>query len=185
MSLKDSTITQFSPPGNLPDLTPDNRTLWSKNFISQWMSDEIAGNVTDPYGQPRTPLAQFFNPQFTSYDVGQAPARIQWTAFPHKACMSQTACADCGASIDHCFQVTVAFGNDNALRWHIADSSRAFQDEYLEWSLNREDNGNISSVTFTCEGPEVPESYHNQATPQLTKPTSTGNSKWQSSRPTA
>lgn len=55
----------------------------------------------------------------------------------------------------HKLQVSVAFPGSNALRWQVADSSRTFQDEYLEWSSNRDDDSNILSATFTCEGPEV------------------------------
>ena len=36
-----------------------------------------------------------------------------------------------------------------------ADASRDVQDEYLEWSVIRDDENRIISVTFTCEGPEV------------------------------
>lgn len=36
-----------------------------------------------------------------------------------------------------------------------ADASRDVQDEYLEWSIIRDDENRIISVTFTCEGPEV------------------------------
>ena len=44
------------------------------------------------------------------------------------------------------------------MQWQIADSARAFQDEYLEWSVERDDQNNIASVSFTCEGPEVGQS---------------------------
>lgn len=30
-----------------------------------------------------------------------------------------------------------------------------FQDEYLEWSVNRNDDDEIINAEFTCEGPEV------------------------------
>lgn len=40
-------------------------------------------------------------------------------------------------------------------RWEKADASRNVQDEYCEWSVRRDEKGNILSVTFTCEGPEV------------------------------
>ena len=30
------------------------------------------------------------------------------------------------------------FGTDTPLRWQIADSSRIYQDEYLEWSVLRD-----------------------------------------------
>lgn len=36
-----------------------------------------------------------------------------------------------------------------------ADASRDVQDEYLEWSVIRDNEKKIISVTFTCEGPEV------------------------------
>jgi hypothetical protein len=42
------------------------------------------------------------------------------------------------------------------LRWQVADSQRMFQDEYLEWSVQRDPSTQqIRSVTYTCEGPEV------------------------------
>ena len=40
-------------------------------------------------------------------------------------------------------------------RWQIADESREYQDEYLEWSVARDENENVVVATFTCEGPEV------------------------------
>jgi hypothetical protein len=46
-------------------------------------------------------------------------------------------------------------GNNDKDRWQKADASRNVQDEYLEWSILRDDQGNIKSVTYTCEGPEV------------------------------
>ncbi len=40
-------------------------------------------------------------------------------------------------------------------RWRRADSSRHFQDEYCEWSVERDpETDNIIRVTFTSEGPE-------------------------------
>ncbi|KAK5113897.1 hypothetical protein LTR85_010430 [Meristemomyces frigidus] len=145
MSFKDSTITQFSPPGNSQELTAANQALWSKDFISQWMSDEKAGKVTDPYGHPRLPLTQLFNPQFETYDDPMDSVPAQGMEIYKKSPVVQVLTVS---------QVALDFGTDDAIRWHVADSSRAFQDEYLEWSLNRDDGGYISSVTFTCEGPE-------------------------------
>jgi len=98
------------------------------------MNDEIAGNEEGPWGIKRTPLQQFFNGTITAYETTQEPTPIQWIAFPKK--------------------VSIAFPGSNDLRWKVADSSRIFQDEYLEWSIARDDNGKIISVTYTCEGPE-------------------------------
>ena len=35
-----------------------------------------------------------------------------------------------------------------------------FQDEYLEWSVSRDGDGNIINAEFTCEGPEVSSHFH-------------------------
>jgi hypothetical protein len=129
MTANTTTLPEFSPPANLNDLTAENQKIWSDNYISQWMNDEIAGNEPG-----RTPLSQFFNGTVTAYDTSQTPAAITWTAFPNL--------------------VRKRFGDTTPLRWKVADSSRIFQDEYLEWSAARDDRGNISSATFTCEGPE-------------------------------
>lgn len=59
-----------------------------------------------------------------------------------------------------------------------ADASRDVQDEYLEWSVIRDDENRIISVTFTCEGPEVCGApfVTNDPTAPLTPESSTGNS---------
>lgn len=138
-SFKASTIPEFSPPGNLPELNDKNKQAWSDKYISQWMNDEIAGNVQGPY-QKRDPLTQFFNGTISAYDTTQQPTGITWNAFPN--------------------QITVHYGGDNDLRWKIADSSRLLQDEYLEWSLSRDGKtNNITTVVFTCEGPEYWQFY--------------------------
>ncbi|KAJ9662005.1 hypothetical protein H2201_006294 [Coniosporium apollinis] len=128
-TLPPSRLSQFSPPANLPDLTPENKSLWSKTRISKWVNDEIAGRRP---GQ--IPLKQFFNGTDTAYHIGQDGVKITWTGFPNK--------------------ITKAFGHDDEKRWMAADMSRDIQDEYLEWSLIRDDAQNILRVTFTCEGPE-------------------------------
>lgn len=40
-------------------------------------------------------------------------------------------------------------------RWKAADARRDAQDEYLEWTVDRDVKGRIKHVIFTCEGPEV------------------------------
>jgi hypothetical protein len=39
-------------------------------------------------------------------------------------------------------------------RWATADGDRNQQDEYCEWSVSRNGDGKIQSVTFTCEVPD-------------------------------
>ena len=76
---------------------------------------------------------QFFDP--TATDVGpdaEAPS-IRWTAFP--ALLLQDA-------------------TSQEQRWADADASRQRQDEYCEWSVERDSSGVITRVTFTTETPE-------------------------------
>ncbi|KAL3444583.1 hypothetical protein BJX65DRAFT_170392 [Aspergillus insuetus] len=127
-----TTIAKFSAPGHLQDLNPTNQLAWSNDHISQWLDDEIAGNVLG-----RTPLSQFFNGTRTPYNQGQQGVAITWSAFPKR--------------------VSKSHGRDDQ-RWAAADSSRDLQDEYLEWSVARDGNdittSKVRRVAMTCEGPE-------------------------------
>ncbi|KAL4860699.1 hypothetical protein BDV12DRAFT_204774 [Aspergillus spectabilis] len=127
-----ATIQRLSAPGHLQDLTTPNEIIWSEQNISQWLDDEIEGNVLG-----RTPLRQFFNGTKTAYDQDQPGVAITWTAFPRRVLKSH--------------------GRDDA-RWAAADSSRDLQDEYLEWSVLRDgddlSSSKVGRVVMTCEGPE-------------------------------
>lgn len=76
---------------------------------------------------------QFFDPtqEDTPTDVMQ-PA-ITWKAFPARLLRDATS---------------------EEQRWRTADASRAEQDEYCEWSVERDRSGKITRVTFTSEVPE-------------------------------
>lgn len=78
-TLRPSKPSQFSPPGNLLDLTPDNRSLWLKTRISKWVNDEISGSWPG-----RIPLKQFFNGTDTAYHIGQDGIKITWIGFPNR-----------------------------------------------------------------------------------------------------
>jgi hypothetical protein len=39
-------------------------------------------------------------------------------------------------------------------RWAAADEVRPRQDEYCEWGVERDTDGVVTRVTFTCETPE-------------------------------
>jgi hypothetical protein len=119
------------------------------------MNDEIAGDVEGPYNKKRDPLKQFFNGTLTAYDTEQDPTPITWIAFPNQVRILKGFLSPSHEYVFNNIQVTVNFGSNNDLRWKIADASRMFQDEYLEWSVKRDVNGDITSAVFTCEGPEV------------------------------
>ena len=73
----DSVLEEHAPPGDLQDLTPENRKKWSDDFVSLWMDNEIQGKEDG-----RGPLTQFFNGCNTPFDRTQKPATITWIAFP-------------------------------------------------------------------------------------------------------
>lgn len=93
-TLKISRLPAFDPPGwpYVDDgLTPEQKTSWSTDNISDWMNVEISAKNDD--GKPlqggggviRTPLTQFFNGTITPYDLGQKPVSISWIGFPKLA----------------------------------------------------------------------------------------------------
>ncbi|GKZ38164.1 hypothetical protein AbraIFM66950_010159 [Aspergillus brasiliensis] len=130
-----TTLKRHEPPGNLPDLSEENKNLWSQNYISYWMKGEIDADP-NVVGKGRTPLTQFFDGTVTPFNQQDPPRVVEWNAFPKLIKSSYPG---------------------EPLRWQIADSSRVVQDEYLEWSVSRgprKYTGDIYSVTFTAEGPE-------------------------------
>lgn len=118
----------FASPGNLQDLTNANQPLWS-DWISTRLDQAAAG---DP-GENDGPRQQFFNPASSPPDPGAITADISWTAFPRA--------------------IQIASASDQQ-RWRRADSTRDNQDEYCEWSVERDPSNKITRVTFTSEGPE-------------------------------
>ncbi|RMZ68436.1 hypothetical protein GMOD_00008138 [Pyrenophora seminiperda CCB06] len=145
------TLPAFSSPGDLKEFNAETAKFWSDKCISYWMTGEITADPNVVSG--RTPLQQFFNGTVTAYDQSQQPTAITWDAFPKLVChrvLSITTLP--GLTL---YKVTSAFKNV-PLRWQVADSQRMFQDEYLEWSVQRDSKTQqIKSVTYTCEGPEV------------------------------
>jgi hypothetical protein len=119
------TLDRFSLPGNLTDLDEPLAQAWSDS-ISNRLDNEVAALVLGHPGlQP-----QFYNP--AKLDVTGSPAPISWPAFPNI--------------------IDINFGDDPQ-RMFEEGERRDNQDEYLEWATTRE-NGKITRVTFTCEGPE-------------------------------
>lgn len=138
-------LSAFDPPGypSVDDkLTPEQRKAWS-DTISDWMTLEIEAKSRDkngklrplagPNGTNRTPLPQFFNGRVTPFNTGQNPIPITWIGFPNLVKLDS---------------------DSDQERWQKADASRNVQDEYLEWTVEKDKSGRIVSASFTCEGPE-------------------------------
>lgn len=76
---------------------------------------------------------QFYDPTTTDTPAGATAAKAAWPAFPAR----------------------LTRGNPPPeARWTIADKNRAEQDEYCEWSIERDETGKLTRVTFTTEVPE-------------------------------
>ena len=98
-----------------------------KKKWSKYISDQLDAELAAASGH------HFYNPLVTDTATDVKPAEISWTAFPR--------------------QVQIAAATDEE-RWQKADASRDRQDEYCEWSIERDKKSKITRVTFTCESPE-------------------------------
>lgn len=97
-----------------------------------WSTNYISPWVTS--ATERREVSQFYNAVTSDYDENPSPLSIDWRAFPAN--------------------VRKTTNGPNA-QFARADSTRAVQDEYCEWSVERRPDGKIVRVVFTCEGPEV------------------------------
>jgi len=110
---------------------PAYLTDFTKENADKWSKDYISKWMNNSASTPE--VTQFYNATEHSTEGEIAKKSITWTAFPN----------------------TVKHDTPEKERWKVADSSRSFQDEYCEWSVLRNDKGEITKVVFTCEGPEV------------------------------
>ncbi len=123
-------LPRFGPPAGVSDLSGEGLQAWSDS-VESFFQGSIA-NLEACTGKGK---AQFVDP--TQVDVSSfAIAEISWHGFP--------------------LSVRVGKTDDEAYR--IADApgkaGRNVQDEYLEWYIHRDGNGDIVAVDFTCENPE-------------------------------
>ena len=98
-----------------------------KKKWSKYISDRLDAELGGASGH------HFYNPLVTDTAADVKTAEISWTAFPRLV------------------QITAATDQE---RWQKADASRDGQDEYCEWSVERDKKSKITKVTFTCESPE-------------------------------
>lgn len=124
-------LAKFDPPGFLKDFNAAQEIQWSQ-FMSDQFDNAVKGNPDDlDFDGPRE---QFFNPLKVDIDQDKKVVDITWTGFPRNVTLSSVS---------------------DVQRWRRADSSRDLQDEYCEWSVDRDPvTDKITRVTFTCEGPE-------------------------------
>jgi hypothetical protein len=98
--------------------------------LAAWRS-----KISDLLDQAGSPPARslFVNPLTHDIPADAATKRIDWIAFP--------------------LLVQNGPGSQRA-KWEAADGDRDLQDEYCEWSVQRDQDGIIRSVAFTSEPPD-------------------------------
>jgi hypothetical protein len=119
-------LPKFDAPGFLKDLNEQQQKDWSK-----WLSRVF--DAARVRGAEDGICRQFYNPTKVETDADAKTKDIFWTAFP---------------------RIVQLDSSSDLQRWKRADADRDVQDEYCEWSVERDDSGKITRVTFTCEGPE-------------------------------
>ena len=90
----------------------------------------VVRGIVRPYARR---FRQFYDPTADDTPAEAQTPTIAWTAFP----------------------ATLVRGSTSQEgRWQKADAKRAAQDEYCEWSVERNAEGKLTDVTFTTELPE-------------------------------
>jgi hypothetical protein len=132
-------IDHLDPPGNVLSDLSDDSTLpnqWSQTLSANF--DQSITAVTAFLNNNGGGTCQFYNPVTngsTAPDLPHALGDITWNGFPKR------------------FSPT---GPGHPTRFAEAEPDRntgqaRLQDEYLEWFVNRNDAGKITSIHFTCE----------------------------------
>lgn len=124
-------LEKFDPPGFLDDFNDEQKDAWSR-WISSQLDEGVRGRPEEfDFDGPRE---QFYNPTRVEIAPDEQSVDITWTGFPRNV------------------QITSV---SDRQRWRKADASRDVQDEYCEWSVERDPKSDkVTRVTFTCEGPE-------------------------------
>lgn len=159
---------EFLPPAFQQDFSDDPAKqeqlvrLWNTNlnaFIAQ-------GTLGDPWNASNMDGAtQYFNPSITS-PQGAAIAEIIWGAWPGRVAFyfenlpmeDQLSISDRGLMANGSQPPLIPAHpcsiNDGVTQTFGPYGPRGFQDEYSEWSVQRDADGVITRIDFTCENPE-------------------------------
>ena len=130
-----ATIAQFDSPGGLDDFDsiPNQRLAWSE-FLFNTFQDNIQG-VEQSVGAGKS---QFYNPRVADTPDPNSQKKIHWRGFP--------------------LLIAEKHPGNKTAAWKEADQPLADgerpQDEYLEWFVEKNAQGKITRVIYTCEGPE-------------------------------
>jgi hypothetical protein len=159
-------LPRFSTPAKIQDFAEDPATqekmnaLWNGN-VNRWVEAALIGDIWDlvNYG----PRPAFYNPVNTDTPDNSPKLPITWSAFPGRLLAlfpnnqeQLTQWADQGVPASMLVTTDLCTGQEIKPRPipYPPTGPRGWQDEYCEWSVRRDQHGNIVSVMFTCENPE-------------------------------
>jgi len=125
---------QLSAPGNLTDFTTDEQKSDWSNKLSTEIDQAIAGI------SKCTAASQYVNPAIVDVSAFQR-APIHWVGFPKLLYTQFTTKQQAYAAAD-----TPSVVDNGKL-----SGGRTIQDEYLEWYIHRDQQGNIRAIDFTTE----------------------------------
>lgn len=108
--------------------TPARLSELSDDHREAWGA--TGAGIVEPFART---FPQFYDPTVEDTPKGLTPATMAWPAFPARVRREE---------------------GPGQARWDRADGSRDEQDEYCEWSVQRNDDDTITRVTFTTEVPE-------------------------------
>lgn len=170
-------LREFSPPARWEDFPPgalrdELHRRWDRN-VNQWTEQAILGNPwTSNLDSDRS---FYFNPKTTAVPAPPTSTTklVEWIAFPnritsylgspqHEFTQEQLfELADDGRLADgtplpYIPQDVCPFIDSEPIPTKPYDppGPRGWQDEYCEWAVERDADGDIVRVMFTCENPE-------------------------------
>ncbi|MBE3650936.1 hypothetical protein [Paenibacillus polymyxa] len=130
-------IDKFHSPANIKDFEsiPNQIEGWHETISHMFNQnlDALQEDLRDTNGTP-----QFYNPSITETADDMQTLDITWNAFPR----------------------VIQIKNHNNPDLYLPDADKLAangirkHDEYCEWHTERDQEGKVTRVTFTCEGPE-------------------------------
>ncbi len=154
-----SRLRILDPPAFQNDLSNPGE---AKKLADEWSHSVNRWTGTGILGDPWTVLNDnnrdyYYNPLTTDISQG-TPALISWFAFPNRILIAfanasfeqQMSYADGGPYADGSFGPPPPVAG----KAYSPVGPRGWQDEYCEWISQRDANGKITQVDFTCENPE-------------------------------
>lgn len=131
-------ITRFTPPGNNTDLDGNAAALQQWSDLLSGYFTEAVDRLNNFLGQQGAGASQFYNPLTQGIAAPDTRQDITWNGFPRRFISPQPGVPTNYAAAEP----TPAAGLVRP------------QDEYLEWHVTRDAQNRITSVQFTCEGPD-------------------------------